>query len=80
MIIDRSGRHLCTTAEAAKEFGFTLFYGIAFYYNYPKVLSDYLNNPGLSHSGYADWYVPSVQEMKMVMDNAFVFQRSQQLN
>jgi len=35
--------------EAAKEFGFTLFYGIAFYYNYPKVLSDYLNNPGLSH-------------------------------
>lgn len=66
--------------EAAKEFGFTLFYGIAFYYNYPKVLSDYFNNPGLSHSGYADWYVPSVQEMKMVMDNAFVFQRSQQLN
>lgn len=53
------------------------FSGISQFYNFPTLL--HLAIPSLHSNklnGYSDWYVPSLQEMKMITDNAIVIERS----
>lgn len=53
------------------------FSGISQFYNYPTLL--FQAGLGLTFdnlNGYSDWYVPSIQEMRTVMDNALIVERA----